>query len=287
MSLNIKIKSWVGKRVWIIGASTGIGAALAEQLHARHAKVALSARRVDKLQALVDRFAADGRGTGALALPLDITDVQTIQRAETELVTAWGGYDLVVFMAGDYTAMRAWELDLKVAQQMVDINWGGFLNGLSVAIPRLMAQGSGGLALVSSVAGYRGLPKSLVYGPTKAALINLAESLYIDLKDKGLDVYLINPGFVETPMTAKNDFKMPALITPEVAASEIIKGFEAGEFEIHFPKRFTNMLKVLRQLPYSLYFKAIRAGTAAQSEKATPAPTLPSARTAKPVQTES
>jgi short-subunit dehydrogenase len=197
----------------------------------------------------------------ALALPLDITKVDTIKAAEVELITKWGGYDLVIFMAGDYTAMRAWELDLKVAQQMIDINWGGFMNGLAVVIPTLMKNKAGGIALVSSVAGYRGLPKSLVYGPTKAALINLAETLYLDLRDKGLDIYVINPGFVKTPMTDKNDFEMPSIITPEAAALEIEKGFAKGEFEIHFPKRFTNMLKTLRHLPYSLYFPAIKKST--------------------------
>ncbi len=257
MSLNPKITDWSGKRVWIIGASTGIGAALADALHSRRAKVAVSARSADKLAALVTKFGA----SRAIALPLDITKVETIAAAEQELVDAWGGYDLVVFMAGDYTAMRAWQLDLKIAQQMVDVNWGGCLNGLSVVIPRFMVAKAGGIALVSSVAGYRGLPKSLVYGPTKAALINLAETLYLDLKEKGLDIYVINPGFVKTPMTAGNDFDMPSLITPEEAALEIIKGFEGGEFEIHFPKGFTNKLKFLRHLPYSLYFSLIKKST--------------------------
>jgi len=257
MSLNNKITDWSQKRVWIVGASTGIGAALADLLHARGAKLAVSARSADKLAAMATRFGA----SRALALPLDITDVDSIHAAEQELIAAWGGYDLVIFMADDYTAMRAWELDLKVAQRMVDVNLGGFMNGLSVVIPTLMKQKSGGIALVSSVAGYRGLPKSLVYGPTKAALINLAETLYIDLKDKGLDIYLINPGFVKTPLTAQNDFEMPSIITPEVAALEIEKGFAKGEFEMHFPKRFTNMLKVLRHLPYSLYFRAIKKST--------------------------
>ncbi|MBI3716188.1 MAG: SDR family NAD(P)-dependent oxidoreductase, partial [Betaproteobacteria bacterium] len=150
-----------------------------------------------------------------------------------------------------------------VAKQMIAVNLGGFLNGLSVVIPRLMAARAGGIALVSSVAGYRGLPKSLVYGPTKAALINLAETLYLDLHGKGLDVYVINPGFVRTPLTAQNDFRMPALISPEEAAAEIIAGFERGDFEIHFPKRFTRTLKLLRHLPYSLYFRAIRKMTRA------------------------
>ncbi|MBC7621760.1 MAG: SDR family NAD(P)-dependent oxidoreductase [Aeromicrobium sp.] len=257
MSLNTKITDWTSKRVWIIGASSGIGAALPDLLHARGAKVALSARSADKLAATVKRLGK----TRAFALPLDITKVETIQSAEAELITAWGGYDLVIFMAGDYKAMRAWELDLKVAQQMIDINLGGFMNGLSVVIPTLMKNKAGGIALVASVAGYRGLPKSLVYGPTKAALINLAETLYLDLKDKGLDIYIINPGFVKTPMTDKNDFEMPSIITPEEAAEEIEKGFSQGEFEIHFPKRFTNMLKLLRHLPYSLYFRAIKSST--------------------------
>ena len=257
MSLNPKITDWSKKRVWIIGASTGIGAALATKLHALKAKVALSARSEDKLRHLVSTLGA----SRAIALPLDITKVDTIKSAEEELVAAWGGYDLVIFMAGDYTAMRAWELDLKVAKQMVSINWEGFLNGLSIVIPRFMQQKSGGIALVSSVAGYRGLPKSLVYGPTKAALINLAETLYLDLKDKGLDVYVICPGFVKTPMTDKNDFEMPYLITPEEAADEIIKGFGKGEFEIHFPKTFTRMLKSLQLLPYSLYFPAVKKST--------------------------
>jgi short-subunit dehydrogenase len=257
MSLNPKITAWSTQRVWIIGASTGIGAALAEALHPRGAKVALSARRKDLLDEMVARLGA----ATSLALPLDITQLDTIRTAEAKLVATWGGYDLVIFMAGDYTAMRAWELDLKIARQMVEVNWGGFLNGLSLVIPRLMAQKSGGIALVSSVAGYRGLQKSLVYGPTKAALINLAETLYLDLKPRGLNVYVINPGFVKTPMTDVNDFKMPALISPEEAAAEIIKGFEAGEFEMHFPKRFTRWLKLFRLLPYWLYFPLIRKTT--------------------------
>jgi short-subunit dehydrogenase len=261
MSLNTPIRDWAGRRVWIVGASTGIGEALARRLHSRGAKVAVSARRAEKLDALVAEL-----GERAIAAPLDIREVDTIKKAESRIAAAWRGYDLVIFMAGDYTAMRAWELDLAVAQQMIDINWGGFMNGLSVVIPTLMKEKAGGIALVSSVAGYRGLPKSLVYGPTKAALINLAESLYIDLKDKGLDIYVINPGFVKTPMTDKNDFKMPALITPGEAALEIEKGLEKGEFEIHFPKRFTNMLKTLRHLPYSLYFPAIKKSTAGASQ---------------------
>jgi NADP-dependent 3-hydroxy acid dehydrogenase YdfG len=257
MALNKKITDWTDKRVWIIGASSGIGAALAQHLHASGAKVAVSARSADKLTAMVKELG----NKRAVALPLDITKVDTIKAAEDKLITSWGGYDLAILMAGDYKAMRAWDIDLAVAQRMVDINWGGYLNSLSVIIPTLLKQATGGVALVSSVAGYRGLPRALVYGPTKAALINLAETLYIDLHDKNIDVYVINPGFVKTPLTDQNEFKMPHLITAEEAAHEIAAGFKRGEFEIHFPKAFSRQLKFLRQLPYSLYFKAIKAST--------------------------
>jgi len=258
MSLNKKITDWSNKRVWIIGASTGIGAALAELLHSKRAKVAVSARSGDKLAQLVTKFGA----SRSIALPLDITKVETIKAAEEKLNAAWGGYDLVVLMAGDYKAMRAWEIDLAVAQQMIDVNWGGFMNSLSVVVPTFLEQKSGGIAIVSSVAGYRGLPKALIYGPSKAALINLAETLYLDLSDKNIDVYVINPGFVSTPLTAQNNFDMPHIITPEQAAKEIEKGFSHGEFEIHFPKAFSRQLKFLRHLPYSLYFKLIKKSTA-------------------------
>jgi short-subunit dehydrogenase len=117
------------------------------------------------------------------------------------------------------------------------------------------------MAFVASVAGYRGLPKAAAYGPTKAALINFAETLYLDLAPRGISVFLINPGFVATPMTAGNDFAMPALISPQEAAGEIIAGFAHGGFEIHFPRRFTNWLKLLRLLPYRFYFPLVRRFT--------------------------
>jgi len=125
-------------------------------------------------------------------------------------------------------------------------------------LPTLRSQRHGGVAIVASVAGYRGLPRALIYGPTKAALINLAESLYLDLAPHRIGVYLVNPGFVDTPLTQKNGFRMPALIPAEEAARLTLRGIENGEFEIHFPKRFTNLLRVLRTLPYPAYFAAVR-----------------------------
>jgi len=132
---------------------------------------------------------------------------------------------------------------------------------LDPVLPTLLKQGGGHLSLVASVAGFRGLPKALAYGPTKAALNSLAETLYLDLSPQGIGVSVINPGFVATPMTAHNDFSMPALLTPEQAAQEMISGWEAGAFEIHFPRRFTLWLKLLRHLPHALYFPAVRRVT--------------------------
>ena len=128
-----------------------------------------------------------------------------------------------------------------------------------------MLQPGGGIAFVASVAGYRGLPQSLAYGPTKAALINLAEALYLDLAPRGMGVALINPGFVDTPMTAANRFPMPALTTPDKAAEAIVKGWQAGDFEIHFPRRFTLALKAMRPLADGLYFRAMRRAMAGRT----------------------
>jgi short-subunit dehydrogenase len=157
--------------------------------------------------------------------------------------------------------MRATAFDLSVALQHQQVNYVGALQLLQAVLPQLLAQRGGHLSLVSSVAGYRGLPKSLAYGPTKAALINLAETLYLDLSPLNIGVSVINPGFVETPLTAGNEFRMPALITPEEAAREILRGWERGEFEIHFPKRFTRTLKLLSHLSDGLYFAAVRRST--------------------------
>jgi short-subunit dehydrogenase len=141
------------------------------------------------------------------------------------------------------------------------VNYVGALYLLDAVLPALLAQGSAHISLVGSVAGYRGLPNSLAYGPSKAALIHLAEALYLDLRDKGVGVSIINPGFVQTPLTANNDVSMPALLTPQQAATAILKGWAAGAFEIHFPKRFTLGLKLLRLLPYRAYFALVGRAT--------------------------
>ncbi len=255
MALNPRIESWTGRVAWIVGASTGIGRATAARLHGLGARVVVSARSAPALQA----FAAQHPGSEALAL--DVTDRNAMQAAAAQIVAQQGRIDLAVYCAGTYSPMRATEFDLEVALRHVDVNYVGALYLLDALLPRLLEQRAGHLSLVSSVAGYRGLPKSLAYGPTKAALINLAETLYLDLHPLGLGVSVVNPGFVETPLTAGNDFKMPALITPEQAAGEMVRGWERGAFEMNFPKRFTLWLKAMRHLSDGLYFAAIRRST--------------------------
>ncbi len=255
MSLNPRLRDWQGCRVWLIGASSGIGLATARLLHRRGAQVAVSARNAEALHA----FELAHRDS--LAIAVDIGDAAAMALAAQRVLAAFGGIDLVFCCAGYYQPMRATEFDLQQALRHQQVNYVGALNLLAAVLPVLLAQGHGHLSLVSSVAGYRGLPNALAYGPTKAALINLAQTLYLDLQPRGLGVSLVNPGFVETPLTAQNEFAMPALISPEQAAEEILAGWAAGRFEIHFPKRFTRWMKALGLLGDGMYFKAVRRGT--------------------------
>ena len=246
--MNPKITDWRGRCVWLVGASTGIGAALAHAMAARGARLALSARSPDKLRALgID---------GALILPCDATDVTSLASARDALLAAWARVDLVVYLAGDYVPMRADDFDLQRADQVIEVNFSAAMRLASTVLHDLNP--GGGIAFVASVAGYRGLPKALCYGPGKAALIHFAECLHLDLAPRGIGVWVINPGFVQTRLTAQNDFAMPALLAPEQAAQAVVAGFRTGRFEIHFPKRFTCFLKLLAWLPYGWYFAIIR-----------------------------
>jgi NAD(P)-dependent dehydrogenase (short-subunit alcohol dehydrogenase family) len=258
MALNPKMRDWHGRTVWLVGASTGIGRATASALHAQGARVVVSARNADALAAFVTAH------PGAQALPLDVTDAAAVKAAAHTLL-AQGPLDCMVYCAGHYHAMRATQIDLGDLLRHNQVNYLGALYVLDAVLPGLLAQPvnhqtgqRSHLSLMGSVAGYRGLPNSLAYGPTKAALINLSEALYMDLHAQGVGVSLINPGFVDTPLTRQNQFKMPALITPEKAAQEILQGWAHGAFEIHFPKRFTLWMKALQLLGYHAFFAATR-----------------------------
>lgn len=251
--MNPRITEWKGLCVWLVGASTGIGAALGRELARRGARLALSARSADALQALqID---------AALRLPCDVTDAASLYEARRRLMEAWQRIDLVVYLAGDYVPMRADTFDPLRAEQIMAVNCTGAMRLAAAVLPDLPA--GGGIAFVASVAGYRGLPEALCYGPGKAALIHFGECLYFDLAARGIGVWIINPGFVNTRLTARNRFSMPALQTPEQAALAIIAGFRTGNFEIHFPQRFTRLVKGLALLPYRWYFALIRRITGA------------------------
>ena len=249
MSLNPKLADWRGQRVWLIGASSGIGEATARLLMARGARVALTSRSRDTLEKL-----ADGN---AQVAPADVTDRVSLAAAFDSIRAEFGDIDIAIINAGTHQPVRAWELDAEAAEKLVQVNLVGAMNASALLAPYFAQRGNGRLVITASVAGYGGLPSGLVYGATKAALINFAETLYLDLAPKGVAVHLINPGFVKTPLTDLNDFKMPALIEAGEAAREILAGIEAGAFEIHFPKRFTRVLKLLNLLPYRAYFPLV------------------------------
>jgi NADP-dependent 3-hydroxy acid dehydrogenase YdfG len=248
------IDSFVNQRVWVIGASSGIGEACSKALMRAGAKVALSSRRTERLNAL----AQTGEKECSLVLPLDVTDQEQLASAYQRIMSTWGGLDLMLFVSGVYTPLRADNFDFDIAQKTIDANLLGPMRAVGLVLPDMLKNQAGHIAIVGSVAGYSGLPKALAYGPSKAGIINFCETLYYDLLPQGVSVHMISPGFVATEATAQNDFEMPALITADEAAKEILEGIRAGKFDIHFPKRFSGFLKFLRILPYPLYFWIIR-----------------------------
>ena len=256
--LNQPIQNWQGRRVWWVGASSGIGLACAKALNAAGANVIVSAREVGALTEWAETCNKEGLPVELMAL--DVTDALQVKYVARQVATG-GPLDFVLYCAGHYRAQRATEFDLKDMLRHQDVNYNGMLRVLDAVLPMFLQQGCGHISLVSSVAGWRGLPNGLAYGPTKAAMTHLAETLYMDLQDKGIGVSVINPGFVATPLTAQNNFQMPALISPEEAAKAMLAGWSEGLFDIHFPKRFTAWLKLLRLLPYRVYFALVRRFT--------------------------
>ena len=248
------IPNFTHQRVWVIGASSGIGEACARELLKRGAKLVLSSRRIERLEDI----ARSADTTQSLVIPVDVMDQSSITRAYQTIHTQWGGVDLLLFVSGIYIPLRADDFNMEDAQKTVDSNILGPMRAVATVLPDMLRAGHGHLAIVGSVAGYSGLPKALAYGPTKAAMINFCETLFYDLQPKGIGVHMISPGFVATEATANNDFEMPALISAQEAANEILQGIERGEFDIHFPKRFSRFLKFLRILPYPIYFWIVR-----------------------------
>ena len=240
------------ERVWITGASMGIGEALARRMARDGAEVIASARSADRLGAL----AAESGGR-IIAWPLDITDHAAVQAEVARIEAERGPIEVAVLNAGTHRPVAAAEFTAAGLRALVEINVMGAAACLEALMPRMIARGRGRIAVVASVAGYRGLPTSAYYGASKAALINLTESLKFDLDRAGVTIQLVDPGFVKTPLTDKNDFPMPFLIGAELAADRIASGLRSSRFEIAFPRVFVGIMKLLQLLPYRLYFPLV------------------------------
>lgn len=246
-----------GSRIWVTGASSGIGAALAHELERRGAQVAISARREDQLKAV-----ADGR---MHVEPVDVTDKDAMIAAAESIRTALGGLDVAVFNAGAWDQVKIDKWDSEVFRKHFDVNLMGLVHGIEAVLPAMLAARSGSIVGVASVAGYRGIPRSEAYGATKAAQINMLESLRADLAPRGVRVQTVCPGFVKTGLTERNDFPMPFIIEAEEAAREIADGIAKDKAEIVFPLPMMLLMKAARLVPVALWSRVFARVAAKRS----------------------
>jgi short-subunit dehydrogenase len=239
------VTDFSGKTYWLIGASEGLGRALAKQLNAEGAHLILSARNAERLETLRAEI------TGAQVLALDVTDTDAVRQAAASIGDLHG----VIYNVGAYEPMRATEWDSAAALAMCDVNFTGALRVLGEVVPRFVKQGQGDITLVGSLAGYRGLPAAIGYGASKAALVSLAETMRFDLKGTGVLVRLVNPGFIKTRLTRKNSFHMPMLMTPEDAAQRVCRAMKKRRFRTDFPAPFSWLIRGLNYLPDIVVFR--------------------------------
>jgi short-subunit dehydrogenase len=240
------------KTIWITGGSTGIGKALAVKFASKGWNVAVSARREELLNELSDQY------ENISAFPLDVTDKQKCAEVFDQIKKKYEDIDICFFSTGTWNPKKEKEIDVEQIEEVFKINFFGTVNTIKAVEQYFRDRKKGTITIVSSIAGYRGLPNSTGYGPSKSALNNLAESLYFDFKRFGVRVCLVSPGFIKTPMTDKNDFKMPFIKTSDYAANKIYDGLiNKNVFEIHFPKSLTIILKILSFLPSKLYFSLV------------------------------
>ena len=235
------------KKVWITGASSGIGKAVAEKFASKGWKVAVSART----KAVLDQMS---KNQNMFSFPMDVTDQTQIKKSFDNILTEFGDLDLCIFSSGTYDPKDESKINSDKIRNVINVNFFGVIDCVKVVEDHFKNKKSGHISIVSSIAGYRGLPNSSGYGPSKAALTNFAESIYFDFKKYGVRVSIISPGFIKTPLTDKNEFPMPFLKTPDYAAEKIFNGLvKSNVFEVHFPKGLTLTLKFLRILPYKIY----------------------------------
>ncbi len=235
------------KKIWITGASSGIGKAVAEKFAAEGWKVAVSARRKELLQDMA-------KDQNISSFPLDVTDRSQINNVFQNILKEFGNIDVCLFSSGTYEPKDEQSIDPDKIKNVINVNFLGVIDCVKTVEEYFKNKKTGHISIVSSIAGYRGLPNSSGYGPSKAALTNFCESIYFDFKKFGVRVSVISPGFIKTPLTDKNEFPMPFLKTVDYAANQIFNGLvKSNAFEIHFPKGLTLTLKFLRILPYKLY----------------------------------
>jgi NADP-dependent 3-hydroxy acid dehydrogenase YdfG len=243
-------RDWVGKTYWLVGASEGLGRALAQRLSEAGAHLVLSARNEDTLKALADDL--PGRAT---VLPMDVTDPASVAKAAQAL----GRIDGLIFLAGVYWPMKATEWDADKAAQMIEVNVNGAIRSVGAVLPQMLARGGGHVVLTGSLSAYRGLPGAIGYGASKAAIMSLAESMHCDLHNSGIEVQLANPGFIRTRLTDKNDFKMPFLMEPDEAARHMFRHLSGDAFARDFPWLFSTVFRLSRLLPEGLYIRLFGA----------------------------
>ncbi len=251
----------MSQSLWITGAGKGIGRAVALE-YARHGwSVAVSARTVADLDSLAEEAKRLGVSGRIVSYPADVTDQDEMKQTFKTVEADIGALDHVILNAGTHMPSSAKKFSADPYRTLLEINVMGAVNGLSAVLPAFMDRKSGRVGIVASVAGYSGLPLAGAYGASKAALINMCESLKPEMEAEGVGLSMINPGFVRTPLTDKNKFPMPFLIDADVAARHIYLGMTKGKFEIAFPRAFVIILKILRMLPYGLYFPLIKKVT--------------------------
>ncbi len=242
-----------GQRVWLTGASSGIGEALIAPLVQGGARVAISARRGEVLSALAARYPAGQ----LLSVPVDVTDRAAVRAAVHRIEQTWGGIDLAILNAGTHIPVNGAAIDADDFETLIRANYLSVIYGAEAVLPGMLARGRGHLAAVASVAGYRALPTAAAYGASKAAAILALDAIRFDVEPLGVDVTVINPGFVRTPLTDRNTFAMPGLIDADAAARIIIRGLARRKKEIHFPAAFSWTMKALRVLPYPVFERLV------------------------------
>lgn len=240
------MKQWQGKRYWLVGASAGLGEALAHQLSRAGAEVIVSARSEDKLAQLVE--ALPGK---ASYQAVDVQDIDSIRDA----VAAVGEVDGIVYLAGAYWPFGAKDWEADHATTMIDVNLTGLVRVLGEVVPGMVKKDAGHIVITSSLTAFRGLPKSIGYTASKAGTMSLAECMYADLRKTGVQVQVINPGFIKTQLTDKNDFKMPFLMEPDQAAREVFEHMNSDGFKKSFPFGFSLLFRFAQFLPDALYFR--------------------------------